>query len=55
MGDMCTKFEVDLPKKKYRQTSNISCALAGHKIIDISEVVGASPAGAAPTSSSFST
>ena len=53
MGDMCTKFEVDLPKKKYLQTSNISCALAVHKIIDLSEVIGASPAGAAPSTSSF--
>ena len=40
---------------KYRQTSNISRALVGYKIVDQSDVVGASPVGAAPTTSSFST
>ena len=39
----------------YRQVSNISCTLVGNKIVDHSDVVGASPAGAAPTTSSFST
>ena len=39
----------------YRQTSNISHALVGNKIVDHSDVVGASPVGAAPTTSSFST
>ena len=39
----------------YRQTSNISGTLVGNKIIDHSEVVEASPVGAAPTTSSFST
>ena len=39
----------------YRKTSNISRTLAGNKIIDNSDVVGASPVGAAPTTSSFST
>ena len=39
----------------YRQTSNISHTLVGNKIVDHSDVVGASPAGAAPTASSFST
>ena len=38
----------------YRQTSNISRTLTANKIIDQSDVVGASPAGAAPTTSSFS-
>ena len=41
--------------KKYRQTSNISCTLVGNKIVDHSDVVGASPIGAAPTTSLFST
>ena len=36
----------------YRQTSNISCTLVGDKIVDHSDVVGASPVGAAPTTSS---
>ena len=40
---------------KYRKTSNISHSLVGNKIVDHSDVVGASPVGAAPTTSSFST
>ena len=39
----------------YRQTSNIIRTLAGNEIVDHSDVVGASPVGAAPTTSSFST
>ena len=39
----------------YRKTSNISCTLVGNKIVDQSGVVGASPVGAAPTTSSFLT
>ena len=39
----------------YRQVSNIRHTLAGYKIVDHSDVVGASPVGAAPTTSSFST
>ena len=39
----------------YRKTSNIRRTLAGNKIVDHSDVVGASPVGAAPTTSSFST
>ena len=39
----------------YPQVSNISCTLVGNKIVDHSDVVGASPVGAAPTTSSFST
>ena len=39
----------------YRQTSNISCTLLGNKIVDHSDVLEASPVGAAPTTSSFST
>ena len=40
---------------QYHQISNISRTLVGNKIIDHSDVVGASPVGAAPTTSSFST
>ena len=39
----------------YRQNSNISPTLVGNEICDHSDVVGASPVGAAPTTSSFST
>ena len=41
--------------RMYRKTSNISRTLVGHEIVDHSDVVGASPVGAAPTTSSFST
>ena len=43
-----------LPTKIYRKTSNISRTLVGNKIVDHSDVVGASPVDAAPTTSSFS-
>ena len=39
----------------YRQVSNIRHTLVGNYIVDHSDVVGASPVGAAPTTSSFST
>ena len=39
----------------YRQACNISRTLECNKIVDHSDVVGASPVGAAPTTSSFST
>ena len=39
----------------YRKTSNIRHTFVGNKIVDHSDVVGASPVGAAPTTSSFST
>ena len=39
----------------YRHVSNIRRTLVGNKIFDHSDVVGASPVGAAPTTSSFST
>ena len=39
----------------YRKVSNIRRTLAGNYIVDNSDVVGASPVGAAPTTSSFST
>ena len=38
-----------------RKTSNISRTLVGNRIVDNSDVVGAPPVGAAPTTSSFST
>ena len=38
---------------KYRKLSNISRTLVGNKIVDHSDVVGASPVGAAPTTSFF--
>ena len=40
---------------KYRQTSNIRGTLVGNNIGDDSDVVGASPVGTAPTTSTFST
>ena len=40
---------------KYRKISNIRRTLVGNTIVDHSDVVGASPVGAAPTTSSFST
>ena len=39
----------------YRKISNIRRTLVDNKIVDHSDVVGASPVGAAPTTSSFST
>ena len=39
----------------YRQVSNIRRSLEGNEIVDHSHVVGASPVGAAPITSSFST
>ena len=39
----------------YFQTSNVSHTLVHNKIVDDSDVVGASPVGAAPATSSFST
>ena len=44
-----------LTERDYRQVSNISRTLVGNKIVDNSDVVGASPVGAAPTKSSLST
>ena len=39
----------------YRQFSDLRCTLVGNKIVYPSDVVGASPVGTTPTSSSFST
>ena len=44
-----------LSQLKYRKVSNIRRTLVGNKIVDRSDVVGASSVGAAPTTSSFST
>ena len=57
---MIAKVPVDhwitwMNKLHYRKTSNIRRTLVGNKIVDHSDVVGASPVGAAPTTSSFST
>ena len=41
-------------KYKYHQTSYTSRTLAGNNIVDPSDVVGASPVGADPSTSSFS-
>ena len=41
--------------QRYCQTSNIRCTLIGNQPVDHSDVVGASPVGAAPTTSSSST
>ena len=43
------------PNGAYHQTSNIKGTLESNKIVDHSDVVGALPAGTAPTTSSFST
>ena len=37
----------------YRQNANTKRILIGNKIVDHSDVVGASPVGAAPTTPSF--
>ena len=39
----------------YRQVSNIRRTLVRNKLVDHSDIVGASPVGAAPTTSSWST
>ena len=42
-------------KSELPKTSDIRRTLVGNEIVDQSDVVGASPVGAAPTTSSFST
>ena len=44
-----------LAYKCYRKSSSICRTLVGNEIVDNSDVVGASPVGAAPTTSPFST
>ena len=48
-------FLHDITNETYRKTSSIRRTLVGNKIVDHSDVVGASPVGAALTTSSFST
>ena len=45
------KNEKDIWSYIYCQTSNIRGILVGNRIVDLSDVVGASPVGAAPTTS----
>ena len=49
-----SRFYISLCRS-YRQVPNIRRTLVGNQIVDHSDVVGASPVGAAPTTSSFST
>ena len=48
-------MKIIVEKSDYHQVTNIRCTLIGNKIVDNSDVVGASPVGAAPTTSSLST
>ena len=41
------------PQRAYHQTSNMSRTLVGNTMVDHSNVVGASPVGAAPSTPSF--
>ena len=52
---MEVNIETSLCAWNYRQTSNIRHTLEGNKTVDHSDVVGASPADVAPTTSSLST
>ena len=53
---MClTKSGESRGKNEYRQVSKIIRTVEGNKIVDHSDVVEASPVGAAPSTSSFST
>ena len=49
----CFWSNVGCLAKSYCKTSNIRRTLVGNKIVDHSDVVGASPVGAAPTTFSF--
>ena len=53
--DCKTKSAECINRKIYRQVSNIRRILVGNQMVDHSDVVGASPVGAAPTTSAFST
>ena len=53
--DVVDKASAEVHLNKYRKTFNMSGTLVGNKIVDHTDVVGASPVGAAPTTSSFST
>ena len=55
---ICVLFEFEFAfpySSAYHQTSNVRRTLVGNIIVDNSDVVGASPVGAAPTTSSLST
>ena len=52
---MCQPIPAVILINDYRKVSDIRRTLVGNKIVDHSDVVGASPVGAAPTTSSFST
>ena len=54
-GAMSSGYRERIGNHEYRQTSNISRTLIGNKIVDHSDVVGASPVGVDTTTSSFST
>ena len=47
--EVCVMFD------NYRKISSIRRALVGNKLVDHSDVIGASPVGTAPTTSLFST
>ena len=49
------KWLAELNTGNCRKYSNIRHPFVGNKIVDHTDVVGASPVGAAPTTSSFST
>ena len=51
VGAQLKKFAAEI--LIYCQICNIRCTLVGNKIVDHSDVVGASPVGATPTTSSF--
>ena len=54
-ASICQPYLLHCCIQYYRKVSNIRGTLIGNKIVDHSDVVGASPVGAAPTTSSFST
>ena len=53
--EQISDFDLILIFLMYRKVSNIRRTLVGNKIVVHSDVVGASPVDAAPTTSSFST
>ena len=55
IGPGSYKYDSFIGNNLYCKTSNTRRNLVGNKIVDHSDVVGALPVGAAPTTSSFST
>ena len=53
ISEVPSVYNIRIPKINYCQISNISGTLLENKIIDHSDVVGASPVGAALTTSSL--